>query len=54
LKFTSVPFLQKSGRCQGIERTLKGITAATTAETGKSDKVDKITDDSGTVKDGFF
>ena len=35
----------------GIERTLKGITAATTAEL--INKVDTITDDSWTVKDVF-
>jgi hypothetical protein len=36
----------------GIERTLKGITAATTAEL--INKNDTITDDSWTVKDVFF
>jgi hypothetical protein len=36
----------------GIERTLKGKTAATTAEL--INKVDTITDEGGTVKDGFL
>ena len=36
----------------GIERMLKGITAATTAEL--INKADTITDEGGTVKDDFF
>ncbi len=45
-------FSSEVRRMLGIERTLKGITAATTAEL--INKSDTITDDSRTVKDVFF
>jgi hypothetical protein len=51
LKFTNIPFLQKSSGCWGSSGIAQRKTATTTAEL--INKIDTITDESRTVKEGF-